>query len=39
MRKLVLAGLACIGLLGFELPADAQSDCKNSRGGFAIRSR
>jgi len=28
MRKLVLAGLACIGLLGFELPADAQSDCK-----------
>jgi len=28
MRKLVLAGLACIGLLGFVLPADAQSDCK-----------
>jgi kynurenine formamidase len=28
MRKLVLAGLACIGLLGFLLPADAQSDCK-----------
>src|SRR5208283_6118942 len=28
MRKLMLAGLACIGLLGFELPADAQSDCK-----------
>ena len=28
MRKLVLAGLACIGLLGFVLPAAAQSDCK-----------
>ena len=28
MRKLMLAGLACIGLLGFELPAAAQSDCK-----------
>ena len=28
MRKLVLAGLTCIGLLGFELPAAAQSDCK-----------
>src|SRR5271166_6406637 len=28
MRKLMLAGLASIGLLGFELPADAQSDCK-----------
>jgi kynurenine formamidase len=28
MRKLMLAGLACIGLLGFALPANAQSDCK-----------
>ena len=39
MRKLMFAGLTCIGLLGFVLPADAQSDCKNSRGGFTIRSR
>ena len=28
MRKLMLAGLACIGLLGFVSPAAAQSDCK-----------
>src|ERR1700722_15850148 len=28
MRKLMFAGLTCIGLLGFVLPADAQSDCK-----------
>jgi kynurenine formamidase len=28
MRKLLLAGLACIGVLGFALPANAQSDCK-----------
>ena len=29
MRQLMFAGLACIGLLGFALPADAQSDCKS----------
>ena len=28
MRKFVLAGLACIGLFGFALSANAQSDCK-----------
>jgi hypothetical protein len=28
MLKVVFAGLACIGLLGFTLPAAAQSDCK-----------
>ena len=28
MRVLMLAGLACIGLVGLTLPADAQSDCK-----------
>ena len=28
MRKLILSALACVGLLGFVLPADAQSDCK-----------
>ncbi|MBV9288130.1 MAG: cyclase family protein [Hyphomicrobiales bacterium] len=28
MRKSILAGLACIGLLGFAAPANAQSDCK-----------